>query len=71
VEGVSGAFSDPFTLSGEPNPLIALDGVVLTPVPEPQVATMLLVGLLVLTGCAYYRRRRTGRIGLTEASVSL
>jgi hypothetical protein len=55
AEGISGTFSDPFTLSGEPNPIFALGGVVLTPVPEPSAALMLLAGALV-TGCAHYRR---------------
>jgi hypothetical protein len=57
AEGISGSFSDPFTLAGDPNPIFALGGVVLTPVPEPQVATMLIAGLLVI-GCAGYRPRR-------------
>ena len=53
AEGISGTFSDPFTLIGEPNPILALGGVVLTPVPEPSVALMLIAGLLVI-GCAGY-----------------
>ena len=48
VEGVSGQFSDPFTLSGEPNPILALNGVTLTPVPEPSHALLLLAGLALL-----------------------
>ena len=69
AEGISGTFSDPFTLTGEPNPLLALGGVVLTPIPEPHVATMLIAGLLV-TGCAHYRRGRPVATGLSKAGLS-
>ncbi|MPZ41843.1 MAG: hypothetical protein GEV05_00280 [Betaproteobacteria bacterium] len=68
AEGLSGTFSDPFTLTGEPNPIFALGGVVLTPIPEPHVATMLVAGLLVI-GCAHYRRLRPGATGLPNASA--
>jgi hypothetical protein len=55
VEGVSGAFSDPFTLTGAPNPIFALDGVVLTPIPEPRVFEMLIAGLIVVSGALRWR----------------
>ena len=32
AEGISGSFSDPFALTGDPNPIFALGGVVLAPV---------------------------------------
>jgi hypothetical protein len=34
-----GSYSDPFTLTGEPNPILALGGVLLTPVPEASAAS--------------------------------
>lgn len=48
VEGVVGTFSDPFTLDGAPNPIFALGGVTITPVPEPRIALMCLAGLALL-----------------------
>lgn len=60
AEGISGSFSDPFTLSGEPNPLFALGDIVLTPVPEPHAATMLIAGLLAVTGWQFRRNRASG-----------
>jgi hypothetical protein len=57
AEGISGSFSDPFTLTGEPNPIFALGGVVLTPIPEPHMAVLLLAGLAAVS---YARHRRIG-----------
>jgi hypothetical protein len=48
VEGIFADFSDPFTLDGEPNPVFALAGVTITPVPEPGIALLCLVGLAVV-----------------------
>jgi hypothetical protein len=66
AEGISGTFSDPFTLTGEPNPILALGGVVQTPIPEPHAATLVIAGLLLI-GCARCRRIRPGASGLPKA----
>jgi hypothetical protein len=68
AEGISGAFSDPFTLSGEPNPLLALGGVVLTPIPEPSAALMLIAGLIVIS-CAGLRPRAFPSLSATDHPV--
>jgi hypothetical protein len=56
VEGIFGSFSDPLTLDGEPNPIVSMGEVVLTPVPEPEIAPLFLAGMLLL-----WARRRLVR----------
>lgn len=48
IEGLVGQYSDPITLSGEPNPIFRLDGVTITPVPEPRMALLCLAGLALI-----------------------
>jgi hypothetical protein len=55
--GFRGSSPHDFGLSGEPNPIFALGGVTLTPIPEPQVTAMLIAGLLVVSGAGYRRTR--------------
>lgn len=57
IEGLGGQYADPITLSGEPNPVFRLDGVTITPVPEPRMALLCLAGLAVI---ALRRRLRAG-----------
>src|SRR5690606_27830503 len=57
VEGLIGEYAAPITLSGEPNPIFRLDGVTITPVPEPGMALLCLAGLAVI---ALHRRLRAG-----------
>lgn len=59
AEGLSAGFSDPFSLSGSPNPILAIGGIKVTPVvvPEPRQAMLWLAGLAMIA-CAQRARRR-------------
>ena len=48
AEGMIGQYADPLTLSGEPNPVFRLDGVTITPVPEPRMALLCVAGLAII-----------------------